>query len=174
VLLEHSSVAQAVCVAVPHPTLGEDVGAAVVAEAGAAVDATVLQNFMADRLAPHKIPQKIFVVAALPKGPTGKVVRRDVAVQLLQVGGGAPNLTSVPKGSATDEWGQQLRRVWCEVLNLDAISPDDDYFALGGDSLRAMTIIRKSKAIGIELTMVDLIRHRSIRRICAAKASVAA
>jgi acyl-CoA synthetase (AMP-forming)/AMP-acid ligase II/aryl carrier-like protein len=174
VLLEHSSVAQAVCVAVPHPTLGEDVGAAVVAEAGAEVDATVLQNFMADRLAPHKIPQKIFVVAALPKGPTGKVVRRDVAAQLLQVGGGAPNLTSVPKGSATDEWGQQLRRVWCEVLNLDAISPDDDYFALGGDSLRAVTIIRKSKAIGIELTMMDLIRHRSIRRICAAKASVAA
>jgi acyl-CoA synthetase (AMP-forming)/AMP-acid ligase II len=173
VLLEHPSVAQAVCFAVPHPTLGEDIAAAVVAKAGAELDGVALQDFVADRVASHKIPQKIVVMAALPKGLTGKVVRREVAAQLAEVGC-ASTPTKAPKPSAADRWEEQLRRIWREVLDLDGVSLDDDYFMLGGDSLRAVTIINKLKAIGVELTMMDLIRHRSIRRICAAKAKAAA
>ncbi len=177
VLLEHPSVAQAVCFGVPHPTLGEDIAAAVVPKAGAQIEGEVLQGFVADRVAPHKIPQKVFVMAALPKGPTGKVVRREIAAQLGAGGCGlaaATNAPGAPKAPADEGWEEQLRRVWCEVLNLAAVSPDDDYFTLGGDSLRALTIISKAEAIGVELTMMDLMRHRSIRRICAAKAKAAA
>jgi len=174
VLLEHPSVAQAVCFAVPHPTLGEDIAAAVVAKAGAELDGVALQDFVANRVASHKIPQKIVVMTALPKGVTGKVVRREVAAQLAEVGCGASKPTKAPKPSAADRWEEQLRRTWREVLDLDGVSLDDDYFMLGGDSLRAVTIINKLKAIGVELTMMDLIRHRSIRRICAAKAKAAA
>jgi acyl-CoA synthetase (AMP-forming)/AMP-acid ligase II/aryl carrier-like protein len=173
-LLEHRSVAQAVCFAVPHPTLGEDIAAAVVPTAGAEIDEAVLQNFVADRLAPHKIPQRIFVTATLPRGPTGKVLRREVAGLLAEIGCAAPSSTNALKSASTGDWAEQLKSVWSEVLNLDAVSLDDDYFMLGGDSLRALTIIRKSKAIGVELTMMDLMRHRSIRRICASKAKVAA
>jgi acyl-CoA synthetase (AMP-forming)/AMP-acid ligase II len=173
VLLEHPSVAQAVCFALPHPTLGEDVAAAVVAKSGAEIDGAALQEFVADRVALHKIPQKIFVVAVLPKGPTGKMARREVAAQFAEVGCAAPNLTSSTKLPTAADWEEQLRSVWCEVLNLEAVSLDDDYFMLGGDSLLALTIIRKSNAIGIEVTMMDLMRRRSIRRICAAKAKVA-
>ena len=129
---------------------------------------------MAERIAPHKVPQTIAVLDALPKGPTGKVVRREVAKQLAVTGPGKPDPMTAPKPANDDERAEQLRRVWCEVLNLDAISPDDDYFRLGGDSLRALTIINKAKTIGVELTMVDLMRHRSIRRICAAKTKTAA
>jgi oxalate---CoA ligase len=171
VLLEHPSVAQAVCFGVPHPTLGEDIAASVVPKAGAKIEGEVLQGFVADRVASHKIPQKVFVMAALPKGPTGKVVRREIAAQL---GTGGNGLAAAPKAPADEGWEEQLRRVWCEVLNLADVSPDDDYFTLGGDSLRALTIISKSEAIGVELTMMDLMRHRSIRRICAAKVNAAA
>ncbi len=174
VLMEHPSVAQAVCFALPHPTLGEDIAAAVVAVAGAQVDGAALQGFVADRAAPHKIPQKIFVMAALPKGPTGKVVRREVAAQLAEAGCGPAGATNAPGPPAAEGGEEQLRRVWCEVLDLEAVSPDDDYFTLGGDSLRALTIISRAKTIGVELTMMDLMRHRSIRRICAAKARAAA
>jgi aryl carrier-like protein len=183
VLLQHPSVAQAVCFAVPHPTLGEDIAAAVVAKPGVELDGAALQDFVADRAAPHKIPQNIFVLAALPKGPTGKVVRREVAAQLAGAGGGLPGATNAttasnamtaPKPPAAEDREDQLRRVWREVLNLEAVSPDDDYFAIGGDSLRALTIISKAKAVGVELTMMDLMRHRTIRRICAAKLKAAA
>jgi aryl carrier-like protein len=174
VLLEHPSVAQAVCFAVPHPTLGEDVAAAVVAAAGRAIDPAALQEFVAERLAPHKIPQTIAVLDALPKGPTGKVVRREVAAQLAVDGSGQPGAAAAPAPGAAEDSAEQLRRVWCEVLNLEAVSPDDDYFTLGGDSLRARAIIGKAKAAGVELTMMDLMRHRSIRRICAARAKTSA
>ncbi len=180
VLLEHPSIAQAVCFAVPHPTLGEDIAAAVVAKPGAEIDRAALQDFVADRAAPHKIPQQIFVMAALPKGPTGKVVRREVAAQLAGPGCGLPNPTNLTNPAnaarppAADDREEQLRRVWREVLNLEAVSPDDDYFAIGGDSLRALTIISKAKAVGVELTMMDLMRHRTIRRICAARLKAAA
>jgi acyl-CoA synthetase (AMP-forming)/AMP-acid ligase II/aryl carrier-like protein len=170
VLQEHPAVAQAICFAVPHPSLGEDVAAAVVAKAGAALDGAALQGFVADRVAAHKIPQKIFVIDALPKGPTGKVVRREVAAQFAQGACVAPDATIAATPPAAARWEEQMRRHWCEVLNLDAVSPDDDYFMLGGDSLRAVTIISRLKAIGVELSMIDLMRHRSIRRICAAKA----
>jgi aryl carrier-like protein len=173
VLLEHPSVAQVVCFAVPHPTLGEDIAAAVVAKAGAVIDPAALQDFVAERIAPYKIPQNITVLDALPKGPTGKLVRREVAMQLAVAESGRPDPMTAPKPADDDERAEQLRQVWCEVLNLDAVSPDDDYFKLGGDSLRALTIINKAKTIGVELTMMDLMRHRSIRRICAAKAKTA-
>ncbi|HKE15003.1 MAG TPA: non-ribosomal peptide synthetase, partial [Kofleriaceae bacterium] len=167
VLLEHPSVAQAVCFAVPHPTLGEDIAAAVVARPGAEIDGAALQDFVADRVAPHKIPQRIAVLAALPKGPTGKLVRREVAAQLAGPGCGPSGAPASPPGPPTaDEREALLQKVWCEVLDLDAISADDDYFTLGGDSLRAVTIIGKARTIGVELTMMDLMRHRSIRRIC--------
>ena len=169
VLLEHPSVAEAVCFAVPHPTLGEDIAAAVVAKAGAELDGAALQDFVANRAAPHKIPQKIFVMAALPTGPTGKVGRREAATQLREAASGLPNPMIAAKPPAAALREEQLRRLWCEELNLDAVSPDDDYFRLGGDSLRAVAIISKAKTIGVELTMMDLMRHRSIRCICAAK-----
>jgi acyl-CoA synthetase (AMP-forming)/AMP-acid ligase II/aryl carrier-like protein len=172
VLLDHPSVAQAVCFATPHPTLGEDIAAAVVARPGAALDPAALQDFVADRVAPYKVPQRVFVLAALPKGPTGKVLRREVAAQLTAPPGGLPASAAPPP--VADDREDQLRRVWREVLAVAEVSPDDDYFAIGGDSLRAVTIINKAKALGVELTMVDLMRHRSIRRICAAKARVGA
>jgi acyl-CoA synthetase (AMP-forming)/AMP-acid ligase II len=137
VLLQHPSVAQAVCFAVPHPTLGEDIAAAVVAKPGVELDGAALQDFVADRAAPHKIPQNIFVLAALPKGPTGKVMRREVAAQLAGAGSGLPSATNAttatnavtaPKPPAAEDREDQLRRVWREVLNLEAVSPDDDYF----------------------------------------------
>jgi acyl-CoA synthetase (AMP-forming)/AMP-acid ligase II/aryl carrier-like protein len=171
VLLGHPAVAQAVCFAVPHPTLGEDIAAAVVAKPGAELDPAALQDFVANHAAPHKIPQNIYVMAALPKGPTGKVVRREVAAQLAGAGCGQPNPAISAKPAVAGNREDQLRRLWCEELDLDTVSPDDDYFRLGGDSLRALTIITKAKAIGVELTMMDLMRHRSIRRICAAKAA---
>jgi hypothetical protein len=118
------------------------------------------------------VPQRVFVLPALPKGPTGKIVRREVAVQLAQQPGCGPASATSPPAAGDRE--DQLRRVWSEVLEIADVSPDDDYFAIGGDSLRALTIINKANALGVELTMMDLMRHRSIRRICANKAAVVA
>ena len=74
-LLGHPSVAQAVAFAVPHPSLGEDVAAAVVLQDGADVSEQELRDFAFTRLAEFKVPSQIIFVDVIPKGPTGKLQR---------------------------------------------------------------------------------------------------
>jgi oxalate---CoA ligase len=79
VLLEHEAVRQAVAFAIPHPLLGEAVGAAVVLRDGARVTERELLAFVADRLAPFKVPSIFRIVDELPRGATGKVQRLQMA-----------------------------------------------------------------------------------------------
>ncbi len=81
VLHEHPAVAQAVVVGVPHPSLGEEVGAAVVLRPGASATPVELRNYVKGLLADYKYPRTIRLVDALPTGPTGKVLRRDVKLE---------------------------------------------------------------------------------------------
>ncbi len=82
VLLDHLAVAQAVTFALPHASLGEDVGAAVVLHAGEAVSERELRRFAGSRLADFKVPRKIVFVDEIPKGATGKLQRIGLAARL--------------------------------------------------------------------------------------------
>jgi acyl-CoA synthetase (AMP-forming)/AMP-acid ligase II len=84
VLAEHPAVAEAVCFAMPHPTLGEEVAAAVVLREGH-TDAD-LMKFCRERLAHFECPKKIFVVQTIPRTATGKIQRRAVAATLCGTG----------------------------------------------------------------------------------------
>ncbi|MCY4663484.1 MAG: AMP-binding protein [Acidimicrobiaceae bacterium] len=81
-LLGHPSVAQAVTFAVPHPKLGEEVAAAVVAAGGSDIDERELRRFLSRSLAAFKVPRRILVLDELPKGPTGKLQRIGLAERL--------------------------------------------------------------------------------------------
>ena len=81
-LMDHPAVLQAVAFAVPHPMLGEDVGAAVVLREGAAATEQELHAFVSERLAAFKTPRKILFLAEIPKGATGKLQRIGLAQKL--------------------------------------------------------------------------------------------
>jgi long-chain acyl-CoA synthetase len=78
VLYEHPAVAEAAVVGLPHPTHGEEVGAAVVLKPGAEATPAELQAFCKERVAAYKYPRHVWLEAALPKTATGKVLRREV------------------------------------------------------------------------------------------------
>jgi long-chain acyl-CoA synthetase len=78
VLYEHPAVAEAAVVGVPHPTLGEEVGAAVVLKPGAPASPEELRAFCRQRVAAYKYPRHVWLEAALPKTATGKLLRREV------------------------------------------------------------------------------------------------
>lgn len=80
VLYEHPAVAEAAVVGVPHPELGEDVGAAVALKHNASVDPDELREYVKARVAAYKYPRQIWLVDALPKGPTGKILKREISV----------------------------------------------------------------------------------------------
>src|SRR6266536_926911 len=77
VLLRHPAVAEAVAFGTPHPTLGEEVAAAVVLQ-GEASERELLSHCR-EQLAAFKVPRKLHVVEAIPRTATGKVQRRKVA-----------------------------------------------------------------------------------------------
>jgi acyl-CoA synthetase (AMP-forming)/AMP-acid ligase II len=79
-LLGHPDVVEAVAFALPDAKYGETVGAAVVTRAAIAEDD--LRRHCGERLAAFKVPVRVHVVDAIPKGPTGKVQRRLLAEQL--------------------------------------------------------------------------------------------
>jgi acyl-CoA synthetase (AMP-forming)/AMP-acid ligase II len=82
VLMEHPAVLQAVTFASPHPKLGEDVAAAIVLREGAAATENELRDFAGAKLADFKVPRRIFIVAEIPKGATGKLQRIGLAQKL--------------------------------------------------------------------------------------------
>lgn len=79
VLMRHPAVSEAAAFAVPHPRLGEDVGVAVVLRPGATATSEDLRAFLGTQLAWFKVPRRVNIVSALPRGATGKVQRRKLS-----------------------------------------------------------------------------------------------
>jgi long-chain acyl-CoA synthetase len=78
VLYEHPAIAEAAVIGIAHELLGEEIGAAVVLKNGATATAAEVIAFVKDRIAAYKYPRQVWFVEELPKGATGKVLRRKV------------------------------------------------------------------------------------------------
>ena len=78
VLYEHPAIAEAAVVGIPHDALGEEIGAAVALAPGASAHPDEIRDFVKERLASYKYPRQVWIVDALPKGPTGKILRREI------------------------------------------------------------------------------------------------
>ena len=93
VLYGHPSVVEAVVAGVPHPVLGEDVGAWVVLRDGSKTTGDDLRTFLLERLAGYKVPRSLHIVDALPRNAAGKVV-----VRLLEPGSKASDTLPSAEG----------------------------------------------------------------------------
>jgi len=80
VLYEHPAVAEAAVIGLPHSSLGEEVGAAVALKPGAATSAGELRDYVKSQVAAYKYPRHVWIMDALPKGPTGKIQKRDIVI----------------------------------------------------------------------------------------------
>jgi long-chain acyl-CoA synthetase len=78
VLYEHPAVSEAAVVGVPDDALGEEVGAAIVLRSGQQADADEIRAFVKERVAAYKYPRQIWFADELPKGPTGKILKREI------------------------------------------------------------------------------------------------
>ncbi|MGI9184419.1 MAG: long-chain-fatty-acid--CoA ligase [Solirubrobacteraceae bacterium] len=78
VLYEHPAVREAAVVGIPHDEYGEEIGAAVALKDGEDVDEGELRNFVKEQVAAYKYPRRIWFVDELPKGPTGKILKREI------------------------------------------------------------------------------------------------
>ena len=77
-LYEHEAVREAAVIGVPHESLGEEVAAVVALKEGAEATADELRDYMKERVAAYKYPRQVHIVDELPKGPTGKILKREI------------------------------------------------------------------------------------------------
>jgi len=131
-LMRHPAVAEAAAFGVPHPRLGEEVAAAVVLRRGMSVSPLDLRNHLSEQLASFKVPRRIAVLDQLPKGLTGKVLRRQLS--------GSWEMAKAGPAPA-DALASQLIEVWQRLLNSAPLTVDDDFFEKGGDSLLAVELL---------------------------------
>jgi long-chain acyl-CoA synthetase len=78
VLYEHPDVVEAAVVGVPDPEMGEEVGAAVVLRPGSEANPEDLKAHVKSQLAAYKYPRQVWFLDELPKGPTGKILKREI------------------------------------------------------------------------------------------------
>ena len=156
VLLEHPQVLEAAAFGVPHPSLGEDVAAAVVVRDRAAVDAPALRAHLLKRLAVFKVPSRLLLVDAIPKGSTGKIERVSLAQRLLPAAG---EEYVAPEGATAIA----LAAIFAEVLEVERVGANDNFWALGGDSLRATRVLARVRAtMGVELPILTLFEFPTV------------
>ncbi len=164
VLLQHPAVLQAVCFAIPHRQLGEAVGAAVVLKPDSPVTALALREFVAERLAGFKVPQVLKVVDEIPGGATGKIQRVGLAARLglqpLDETGREKETEYVPPRTPLET---RLASIWTELLQVDKVGVQDNFFFLGGDSFAAtLLMIRLSQEVGAEVSFLRFLEAPTV------------
>jgi acyl carrier protein len=156
VLMDHPHVMQAVAFAVPHPTLGEDLAAAVVPRGGRLPDEAELREFAARRLPTFKVPTRIILVGEIPKGATGKLQRIGLADRLVKE-------LAVEYEAPVTEDEERIAGIFKEILHCPRVGRNDNFFALGGDSIGATRAhVRLARELGIEIQPTMLFRWPTV------------
>jgi amino acid adenylation domain-containing protein/FkbM family methyltransferase len=123
-----------------------------------------LRGFLAARLPDYMVPPVIVELATLPRTPGGKLDRAALPAPPAPRPAGAPP-PAAPRGPGEEI----LAAIFAEVLGVERIGIDDDFFALGGHSLSATRVTTRARqALGAELRLRDLFDNPTVRRFAAA------
>ncbi|MFN5582650.1 amino acid adenylation domain-containing protein [Gemmatimonas sp.] len=145
---------------------GAWLAAYVTSHEGARLDPDVLLRQTAQLLPAYMVPTSCTLLEALPLSPNGKVDRKRLPFV-------EPSAHVAPSRAPRSPHEQQLVAIWEEVLRHTPIGIDDNFFALGGDSLLAMQIVSRAARAGMALTPRLLFTAQTIAELADAVGSVA-
>ncbi|MEU9048743.1 amino acid adenylation domain-containing protein, partial [Kitasatospora sp. NPDC048343] len=155
VLASAPGVSQAVVVAPVGPSGGRRLVAYVVADGTGG-----LREFMAAALPDYLVPSVFVALEALPLTPNGKVDRR--ALPEPEVVGSGEEFTA-PVGAVEEV----LAGVWSQVLCVERVGVEDNFFDLGGDSILSIQVVARARAAGLAVSTRELFDHPTVRGLAA-------
>jgi amino acid adenylation domain-containing protein len=136
-----------------------------------------LREFLKGRLPHYMLPHRIVAVGQLPRTAGGKVDRAALAATLDERwrAGGHPKLagpTPAKLRIAPRGWLEQaLADVWKDVLRLDTVGVDENFFDLGGSSLLSLNVVAAAHRAGVQLDLSQLYQHQTIAELARAVAA---
>jgi hypothetical protein len=155
-LMQHPDVIDAAAFGIPHPTLDEDLVAAIVPRADASVSEQDLRDFLLKRLAGYMVPSRILIEAELPKNALGKVQRAALAERFKAD-------RRSPFMAPRDAREELVAGFFSQALAGVRVGALDNFFDLGGDSLSgAQVVTRANLALGVNLGVESLFRRPTV------------
>lgn len=126
-----------------------------------AVTRNQLKDFLEAKVPYYMVPNLYISLEEMPQTQNGKTDRKA----LLKVETFSNNHEKIEKAKPANELQEKLAHVWQDILQTEEISVDDNFFALGGNSMKAIQIMAKTEDIGIKLLMNDIFKYQSIREL---------
>jgi amino acid adenylation domain-containing protein len=156
-LLKHPNVSQAAAIVRPDAAGQNRILAYIVLEAG---EVGSIKEFLPSVLPDYMIPERITVLDQLPLNQNGKLDRKALPEPDDLAGSHAEYIA--PR-TATE---QKLAAIWAEVLAVPQVGLDDNFFDLGGHSLKTMQVsTRIKREFGIEVTLKHIFEHQTVRTL---------
>ncbi|MFF0416445.1 phosphopantetheine-binding protein, partial [Kitasatospora sp. NPDC004745] len=120
---------------------------------GPGVDPERINRALAELLPGYMIPASWLVLDAMPLTPNGKLDRKALP---------EPDLGELAEARAPrNEREQVLTEILAEVLGTGRVGIDEDFFALGGDSIRSIQVVSRARRAGLTLTTRDIFTHKT-------------
>ncbi|NUP11642.1 MAG: amino acid adenylation domain-containing protein [Polyangiaceae bacterium] len=129
------------------------------------VDTSVLRAALAAELPPFMLPSAFVVLDVLPLTANGKVDRKKLPAP----SDGDPEPQAAAPAPSSDEVEEQIATIWKDVLGIKRIGRTDEFFRIGGDSLKALYVLaRIERDIGRRLTHGDFLMEPTVKGLAAA------
>ncbi|MBY6243522.1 non-ribosomal peptide synthetase [Methylosinus sp. Sm6] len=118
-----------------------------------------IQSYLAERLPSYMVPERVVILESLPKLPNGKIDRRALKIE---------TTAAVPDRRSTQPHSSGLTKllaeIWRDVLGLESVGEDDDFFEIGGNSLSAIQVIaRVQQLLGENISVAALFDNGRLR-----------
>ncbi|MEN3584036.1 amino acid adenylation domain-containing protein [Streptomyces sp. ZYX-F-203] len=120
--------------------------------AGADMDTDAVRAALSDIVPTPMVPSHFVRLEALPLTPGGKVDHKSLP---------APEVRGRNGGGAREGREHRLCAIFAEVLGIDSVEADEDFFALGGDSILSMAVSGRARKAGLAVTPRDVFEHRT-------------
>ncbi len=120
-----------------------------------------MQSTLRQKLPEHMVPSSLTLVKSFPKLPNGKIDQTALA----KLKGNDRSAVDMGINRPANALEEKIIEIWKELLKLDSIGVEDNFFHLGGDSILSIQFIAKAKKAGIPITPNQIFDHQTVAKL---------
>ncbi|MEX2964658.1 amino acid adenylation domain-containing protein, partial [Microbulbifer sp. TYP-18] len=164
VLLEHPEVDDAVVIARADEQDNKRLFAYLVGKHAGEVQRNAIRAHASGQLPSYMVPSAFIFLDAIPLTVNGKLDHNALPK--------ADTLSNRAYAAPRSEVDMQLCQVWQRVLKVERVGIDDNFFALGGDSILSIQVVSRAKTLGLKLSVKDVLTFPTVRQLASSVTAI--